>query len=205
MVPLIVQHQYVRHAHEIGHDPLQHLAFSLQSIQLGAPALEQSAPTAGNIHTLAGPEGVVVGDDDPRAFEVSEHVPGDKLPAPVVAVRVVGLKHTQSVLDSDAGSHHQEAAGEPSTVGAPDGVDRLPGDNHRHNGRLAGAGGQLQCQARQFRVGRHARVGQTIEEILPGLARSGSNLRQPNQRLDRFDLAEEWPYPAEFMIPPMPK
>ena len=46
------------------------------------------------------------------------------------------------------GRDDQEAAGELLAGGAAHGVDRLPGDQHRHDGGLAGAGGELQGQTR---------------------------------------------------------
>ena len=87
--------------------------------------------------------------------------------------------------------------------GMPDGVDGLPCDDHGHDGGLAGAGGQLQGQARQFRVGVVVGVGEAVEETpsdLPGL---GRNLCQPDGRLDRLYLAEEGLDVAEVVVPPM--
>ena len=44
MVGLVIEHHDVFHAHEIGHDPLEHLALGFDGIQLVArPALEQRA------------------------------------------------------------------------------------------------------------------------------------------------------------------
>src|SRR5208337_1813787 len=48
-------------------------------------------------------------------------------------------------------------------------VDRLPGDDHRHHRRLAGAGRQFQREAKQFRV----RFGVGVSYVLPELGRSG--------------------------------
>ena len=46
--------------------------------------------------------------------------------------------------DGQAGRDDEEAAGEVLAAGPANGVERLPGDQHRHDGRLAGAGGELQ-------------------------------------------------------------
>ena len=85
----------------------------------------------------------------------------------------------------------------------PDRVDGLPCDDHGHDGGLAGAGGQLQGQARQLRVGVVVGVGEALEEApsdLPGL---GRNLGQPDSRLNRLYLAEEGLDVAEVVVPPM--
>ena len=49
-------------------------------------------------------------------------------------------------------------------AGAADGVDRLPGDQHGHDGGLAGAGGELQREAHQFGVGVLVGGGQMFED-----------------------------------------
>jgi hypothetical protein len=86
---------------------------------------------------------VVVGDDDLRLAHVAEHVVRHQLAVGVVAIRVVGLEDAQPIFDRQAGRSHEKAARE---VGAPRmtlGVNRLPRDEHRHHGGLAGAGGEL--------------------------------------------------------------
>ena len=55
------------------------------------------------------------------------------------------------------------------------GVDGLPGDEHGHDGGLAGAGGQLQRQAQQLRVGVVVGVGEVLEErACPALPMCGA-------------------------------
>lgn len=49
-----------------------------------------------------------------------EHVFRHELAARVVAVRIVGLKHAQPVLDRDTRRDHQEAAGESLALRARD-------------------------------------------------------------------------------------
>ena len=156
VVGLVVEDQDVLHAHQVGHDALEHLAFGLrasESARPGGPASSERPPFDSSMR-LAQLEGVVVGDDDlaPSA-DLGQHVAGDQLAALVVAVRVVGLEHAQAIADRDAGSDDEEAAGELLAVRPADGVDRLPGDEHRHDRGLAGAGGELQGQSRQIGVG----------------------------------------------------
>ena len=88
-------------------------------------------------------------------------------------------------------------------AGPAHGVDGLPGDEHGHDGGLAGAGGQLQRQAHQLGVGVVVGVGQVVEEALAGLADCGRDLGQPDGGLDRLDLAEERPDAAELVVPPV--
>ena len=65
VVRLVVEHQDVLHAHQLGHDALEHLAFGLQRVAARRPAaLEQRAAALRQLHPLAQLEGVVVGDDD---------------------------------------------------------------------------------------------------------------------------------------------
>ena len=58
----------------------------------------------------------------------------------------------QAVLNSDAGRDDEKAASEILAAGTADGIDGLPGDQHRHDRCFPGAGGQFQGQAHQFRI-----------------------------------------------------
>jgi hypothetical protein len=78
------------------------------------------------------------------------------------------------------GVDDEKAAGESAAARAADGVDGLPGDDHRHDGGLAGAGGELQGQAHQFRVGAVVGIGEVFEEPLAGLAQLRGDLGQPD-------------------------
>ncbi len=98
----------------------------------------------------------------------------------------------------------QEAAGEVLAAGAAHGVDRLPGDEHRHHGGLARAGGELQREAHQFGVGVLVGAGEVIEQALARLG-LGRDLGQPDGGFDRLDLAEERADAAELVMPPVLK
>ena len=72
----------------------------------------------------------------------------------------------------------------------PRGVDRLPGDQHGHDGRLAAARRHLHGQAEQFGIGLLVGLGDLIQKSLRRRT-PGRDLSQPDDRLDGFDLAEE--------------
>ncbi len=141
VMPFVVQREDVLHSHQIGHHALDHLPLGLQRIQRPAAALQQGAAALGKLHAFPPHERMVVGNDDLRVLNIAEHVAGDKLAAQVVVVRVVGQQDAQPVTDRQAGGHDQEAARELLAVAPTHGIDRLPRDDHRHDGRLAGACG----------------------------------------------------------------
>ena len=136
-------------------------------------------------------------------FEVGQHVRGNELPVFVIAVRVVGLEHPQAVADGDARRDHQEPAGEVAAVGPANGVEGLPGDQHRHHGGLAGAGGQLERQPRQAGIRLLVGALKVVEDRPTVTTALRRDLGQPDQRLHRFDLAEEGPEPAEVVAAPV--
>ena len=200
---LVVQREHVSHTHELGHDPLEHLAFAFERAQVGAAALEERAAAPRDLHRLAKLEGVEVGDDDLRAVESAQHVARHQLPALVIAVRVVGLEHAKAVLDRDSGSDDQEAPREPPAVRAANRVDRLPGDEHGHDGGLAGPGGELQGEPGKIGVRFRVCLFEVVEEPSARVAVARGDLGQPDRRLHRLDLAEERPDVVEPMVAPV--
>ena len=109
---LVVEDQDVLHAHQVGHDALDHLAFGFEGVQLFAAPLKQRAAAFGKFDALAQLEGVIVGDDDLGAVDVVQHVARDQFAARVVAVGIVRLEDAQAVLDREARRDDEEAAGE---------------------------------------------------------------------------------------------
>ena len=85
----------------------------------------------------------------------------------------------------------------------PDGVDHLPGDQHRHDGRLARAGGELQRDPEQVGIGAVIGLLEVFERTAAALAGRGRHFGQPNRRLHGFHLAEEGTDVLEFVTPPM--
>jgi hypothetical protein len=53
VVRLVVEHEDVLQAHQVGHDPLDHLAFGFQRVQFFAAALEQGRPPFGKLDARA--------------------------------------------------------------------------------------------------------------------------------------------------------
>ena len=148
-------------------------------------------PAFGDSEGLPPLERVEVGYDDLGFVDVGQHVWWNELAALVVAVRVIGLQYSQPVADGDARRHDQEPARKVLAVGPANGVDGLPGDQHRHHGGLARAGGELERQPRQAGIRLLVGARQVIEEdpLLASALRR--NLGEPDERLHRFDLAKE--------------
>ena len=200
---LVVEDEDVLHPHQVGHDPLEHLALGLEGLQLLAgAALKQGAATRREFDALAKLECVVVGDDDLGPVDLVEHVAGNEFAAGVVAVRVVGLQDAEPVFDGQARCADQEAPREELASGTPDRVDRLPGDDHRHDGRLARAGGELQGKTDELRVGVLVRASRCSRSAFPVL-KLGRDLGQPDGRLDGLDLAEKRADAAELVMSPV--
>jgi hypothetical protein len=86
-----------------------------------------------------------------------------------------------------------------------DGVDVLPGNDHRHDGGLAGAGCEFQSQTHQFRIGAVVGVGEMFQKPLAGLTQLRGDLDQPNGCLYGLDLAEERPDVSELVMMPVLK
>ena len=182
VVGFVVEDEDVLQAHQVGHHPLEHLAFGFERVQRLAATLEQRAAALGELDPLAQLEGVVVGDDDLGAVDVVQHVARDELAALVVAVGIVGLQHAQAVLDRQAWGDDQKAAGEALALRVAHGVDRLPGDQHGHDRGLAGAGRELERQPHQFRVGVVVGVGEVLRESPRRSCRSAGRPRSARWR-----------------------
>jgi len=206
VVGLVVDGQDIFHAHQLGHDPLEHLPFGFKGVErLAAPSLKKEATALGDLQSFPQFEGVVIGDDDLCPRKIGQHVGGDKLTALVIAVRVVGLEHPEAITDGNAWSHDQKATGELLAGRTAHGIDGLPGDEHGHDRGLARAGGQFQRQSHEFRVCVVVGVGKMLKKTAAGLAGFGGNLDEPDGGFHRLDLTEEWPDTAKVMMPPVLK
>ena len=203
VVGLIVEHQDLLDSHELGHDPLEHLPLGLQGLERFAPPLKQGPAALGQRQALPPLEGVIVGDDNLRPFQIGEHVARNQLTALVIAVRIVGLQHAQAILDGNPRGNHQKAAGEPGTPGTADGVDGLPGNQHGHDGGLAGSGRQLEGQPRQARIGFEVGHGEMVEKALAGATGPRRHFSEPDGGLQGLDLAEEGTNAGESVVPPV--
>ena len=145
---------------------------------------------------------MVVGYDYFRLIEVAEHVRRDELAALVVSVRVVRLEDAQPVPDGDSGRDHEKAARESVAVGAADGVDGLPRYEHRHDGRLARAGGEFEGDSVESGVGFAVDAPQSLQYGAP-VALAGGDFGEPDGGLRRLYLAEERAVVGEPMLAPV--
>ncbi len=137
-----------------------------------------------------------------RLGYVAEHVVWHDLPRAVIAIGMLGIEHLQAIADCDAGGDDQECPGEPIRAGGTNGVERLPGYDHRHHCRFPGARCHLQRKADEFGVCLGV-GGLDRSPEMSMLPPGPGDLSQPNQRLDRLDLAEKRLLIVELMVPPM--
>ena len=133
VVRLVVDDDDVLERQQLAAGALQHLAFGLDRRDRLAAPLQERASDLGQLHRLALLEGVIVGDDDLGLADVRQHVGGQNLARAVVAVGIVRQQDAQPVADRDARRDDQEAAAEEIARRRAHGVDRLPGDQHRHD------------------------------------------------------------------------
>ena len=153
MVRLVIDDENVLHAHEVGHDALEHLPFRFQRIQfVTTTPLKKLAPAFRQVDTLTKFESVIVGDDDLGSIHLFNHVAWNKFATDIIAVRVVRLKNAQTIFDRQAWGTDQKASGEMFARWVSHRVNSLPRDDHRHNGCLARARCQFQREAHQLGV-----------------------------------------------------
>jgi len=115
------------------------------------------------------------------------------------------LENAQAVPDREAWRDHEKTAGKPLAAWPADGIDRLPGDQHGHDGGLPGAGGEFQGKSQEFRIGVMVGIGQVVEKLPAGLAERRRRFCQPDEGLHRLDLTEERLHVAELVMPPVLK
>jgi hypothetical protein len=200
---LVVEDDDALEGQQLTAGAVQHLSVGFaRPHRIGVVALQEAAAHPRELQRIAMLKGVVVGDHHLRLADLAQHVGGDQLAGPVIAVGVLGIEHLEAVENRDAGRHNQKCAREPVGLGGAHGVDRLPCDNHRHNRGLSGAGCHFQREPDQFRVGL-AIGGVDRPPQVPVLAPAARHLGQPDQRLDRLDLTKERPPIGKVMVAPM--
>ena len=82
-------------------------------------------------------------------------------------------------------------------------VDGLPGDDHGHHRRFACAGGQLEREAQQVRIGVRVDCGEMVEKAFALFPDLGRDFREPDNGFDRFHLTKERADAAEIVRAPM--
>ncbi|OGA37655.1 MAG: hypothetical protein A3G24_04370 [Betaproteobacteria bacterium RIFCSPLOWO2_12_FULL_62_13] len=120
-----------------------------------------------------------------------------------LALPIARLEHAQAIFDREARGHDKKPAREAFALRAPHRVDGLPGDEHRHDRGLAGAGGEFQCEAHELRVGVAVGVGQVFQKGIAYFAYLRRDFGQPYGGFDRFDLTEERADAAEIVMAPV--
>ena len=179
------------------------MALSLQCVQRLPATLEQRAASFGKLYAVTELEGVIVGDNDLGAVQVGQHILRDQFAALVMAIRIVGLQHTQTVLYCQTRRYNQETSGEVLAVWPAISVDRLPRNNHGHDCGFPRTGGQLQRHAHQFGICISVRILQMLQKSPAGRPHLMRNLSQPDSRLDGLDLAEERTDVVELVVTPV--
>jgi hypothetical protein len=119
-----------------------------------------------------------------------------------VLKRTCRVEDPKPIFDGQARSADQKAAGEISASLASRRIDRLPCDEHGHDGGLACAGGEFQREPHQLRIGVFIRRSEMIQHTFAPVRLRG-NLREPDRRFCGFDLAEERADAAERVLTPM--
>ena len=103
-----------------------------------------------------------VRDDDTRLAQPLLFTGWDQVALSVVVVRALGQQDPQAVSDRDAGRDQQEGIGEASVLLVGGLVERLPGDQHRHDDGLARPGRHLHGNAEQAGIGVISRLAQEV-------------------------------------------
>ena len=190
VVRLVVEDQHLAAGAQRLDYAVHHLAEALGE-GVRVPGREQPLRQPAGVAGLLALEGVEVGDDDPRGAEVSPRLGGDEVEFAVVVRRLRGEQHAQPVADGDARRDDEEGVGEAGVLGVAPLVERLPGDDHRHDDRLARPRRHLARQAEEVGPGGRGGVAQGL--VNPGLSvlRLLGHLGDEDQCLERLDLAEE--------------
>ena len=205
VVCLVVDDENVLHAEQFRHHAAKHLPLGLerlQSVPAGRAPFEQTLRHRRSCNAFPQFERVVIGDDDDCLLHFVEHVRGNELARSVVGIRIVRLKHAEAVANRQSGSADKEASRKHFARGRADGVERLPRDDHRHNGRLSRAGGEFQRDTEKLRICLLVRVANTSKNLLTFVA-LGRDFLKPYQRFRRFNLTEERALCRKLMSSPM--
>ncbi len=128
-----------------------------------------------------------IGDDDARLLQLGDHLRRNDAALGVdeVVFRLLGLEHAQTIADGDPGRDDEKAVGVALRVRMPGGIDRLPGDEQRHDRGFARPGRHLGGDPEKAGIGGIVRLDDLVAKGL------GGDLHQPDDRLDGLDLTEE--------------
>ena len=120
------------------------MAFRLLRLNLFPGSSRKKLPSAlGKFYAVAHFEGVVIGDDDLGPIHIVEHVIGHQLTVFVITGRVIGLQHTETIFNRQAGATNEKSPREQFTPRAAHCIDGLPSDDHGHDCGFACASSQF--------------------------------------------------------------
>ena len=165
---------------------------------VGAPGAEDRFLGAAGLAGVAAAEALEVHYLDPGRLDVPPHVRWQQAEFLVDVPGCRGVEHGQPVAHGEAGRQHQEPRRvlKVASAAGAHGVERLPGDQHPHDGRLPCSGGHLGAVPDDSVI--ECPGGLLHEAALPSGA--VGDLSQPDQRLDRLALGEERPVPAVGVV-----
>ncbi len=197
---LVVEDDDVLRIPELAADPTDHLGRCLaEALVVGVAHRQDLLRQARGLDLVVAQEGVEVRDQDVGRLEAIELVEADDVHRLVVVGGVVGEEHAKPITDRDAGRDDQEAIAEAAVLLVGGLVERLPGDEHRHEDGLAGAGCHLEGEARQAAVVGGILLADDIERL--GVADLLGRLGQVDRGLGGLDLAEEEAPLAILVLP----
>ena len=190
VVRLVVEdHDVLRIAEDPADSP-DHLRRRLpEAFIVAVRAGQNSLRERGGLNLLPPDEGVVVGHENRGRLEPIELVGGHEVHRPVIVAGIVRVEDPESVADRDPGGDDEEPVAEPAVLRVGGLVERLPGDEHRHQDGLAGARGHLEREPRQPAVVDGVLGADDIERLR--VARLLGGLGQVDKGLGCLELAEE--------------
>ena len=120
---------------------------------------------------------------------LDELLRGDDVSGVVVVLGIVGKQDPEAVADGEPVGDKENLIGESAVAGAGKFIEDLPGNEHRHDDRLAAAGGHFEGDAIQVWVVCGGRVAQIVVD--PGIAEARGDFGEIDGGFEGFDLAEE--------------
>jgi hypothetical protein len=149
MMRFIIENDDVLQTRQVAHDALDHLAVVFARFQRFARSpFDQGPASRRDLQSFAQHERMKIRDDDFRPLDIIQHIGRDEFAVFVIVLGIVREQNTQAIFNGEARSADQESTGKKLQIRVTNGVDRLPGDDHRHDGRFSGPGSELERKAK---------------------------------------------------------
>ena len=192
MVRLIIDHEDVLETGCVAQNARNHLSgrFNHLRAALARRTDQHRLCAGGEFQRGLQLKGMVVGDDDAGRLDERQHILRDEIAMLIVGLVIIRQQNAQAVFDRNTWRRDEKPVRELGADAMPCGIDRLPGNDHRHHGGLARACRQLQCNAIEILVRRVIGERNLLQELLAA-HRGICDLGEPNEGFDRFDLTEE--------------